>query len=90
MALDDAGVAAVAGDLIFVRAYVRDKGGRTVPTFNGTAHFEANGDFAIVGDREVPVEAGIGSALVRVARANPHGTIAARLENGLSGELAKK
>ena len=85
--LDAAGIPAAADDLIFARVHIVDNQGRTISTFNGTAQFEANRDFAIVGDRDVPVEAGIGSALVRVARPNPRGTIKAKSGSTLAGAL---
>jgi len=88
--LDDAGVTSGPGDVLFARAQVADKSGRPVPTFNGSVRFGAGGDFAIVGDAEVPIEGGIGSALVRVARANPRGLIGATAENRLSGKLVRK
>jgi len=87
LVLDDAAVRPVAGDLVFARAQVVDGRGRTIPTFNGAVRFEAGGDFAVVGDTEVPIEAGIGSALIRVARAKPRGTIGASSGNELSGRL---
>jgi beta-galactosidase len=87
---DDAGVAATAGDLVFARAQIIGSNGRTIPTFNGTAHFQAGGDFTILGDRDVPIEAGIGSALVRVARVHPRGKISAKSGARLYGELNKK
>jgi beta-galactosidase len=87
VALDAACIPSAADDLIFARANIVDKQGRTISTFNGTAHFEAGGDFAIVGDRDVPIEAGIGSALVRVARANPRGSITATSGSALAGML---
>lgn len=88
--IDNAGVPPVAGDLVFARARVIDEHGRTIPTFNGTARFEAGGDFALVGDSEVPIEAGIGSALIRVARVNPRGAIHASSGTALSGALDRK
>jgi beta-galactosidase len=85
--LDDAGVPAAANDLIFARAHVVDDRGRTVSTFNGAARFEASGGFAIVGDRDVPVEAGIGSALVRVVRPDRRGEIKVTSGSTLAGAL---
>jgi beta-galactosidase len=85
--LDTAGVAAAADDLVFARALVVDNKGQTISTFNGTAHFEASGDFAIIGDRDVPIEAGIGSALVRVARPDPRGAITVTSGSALAGAL---
>jgi beta-galactosidase len=90
VALDDEGVPATAGDLIFARAFLIDPAGTTIQSFNGTAQFEASGDFAIVGDADVPIEAGVGSALVRVARAHPRGTIKTRTEGRLFGVLDTK
>jgi beta-galactosidase len=90
LALDDEGVPATASDLVFARAHVIDSAGNRIQSFNGTAHFEASGDFAIVGDTDVPIEAGVGSALVRVTRAQPRGSINVRLGNRLFGVLDTK
>lgn len=76
--LDTMGVPAKAGDLVFVRASVRDGQDRPVRTVNSTAEFAATGDYEIVGDRIVPVEAGIGSALVRIRSERPTGQISAK------------
>lgn len=75
--LDSAGVPMAEGDLVFARAYVRDRNGQPVPAYTGTARFNASGDFEIVGAADVPVEAGIASALIRVKRASPQGSIEA-------------
>lgn len=82
--LDSRGVSLVPGDLVFARAYVRDRNGRMVPTHNGTARFSASDDFEIVGSADVPVEAGVASALIRVKAAAPRGSIEAS-SSGLEG-----
>jgi beta-galactosidase len=90
VALDAADVPVVEGDLVFARAHVRDCNGQPVPTHNGTARFSASGDLEIVGPADVPVEAGIASALIRVKRALPLGSIEASsgdLVPGSSGVL---
>lgn len=87
VSLDAAGIPAAVDDLVFARVHIVDDQGHTISTFNGTVHFEASGDFAIVGDRDVPIEAGIGSALVRVARPNPRGSIKATSGSTLAGDL---
>jgi beta-galactosidase len=87
LALDPIGVAVAPGDLVFARAYVRDRRGRAVPTHNGTARFSASGDFEIVGPDHVPVEAGIASALIRVKRAPSHGSIGASSDGLEAGYL---
>jgi beta-galactosidase len=87
VSLDTSGIPAANSDLIFTRAHIVDRQGRTISAFNGSAQFEASGDFTIVGDRDVPVEGGIGSALVRVARANPGGAINVTSGPALAGKL---
>lgn len=89
LSLDDAGVLPVAGDLLFVRATVRDAQGRPVPTVNGNAGFSANGDFEVVGDSTVPIEGGIASALVRVRTATPKGQITAKAAVLSEGRLER-
>lgn len=86
--LDSIGVAPVAGDLVFVRAHVRDREGNVVPTHGGTARFSASGDFEVVGPADVPIEAGIASALIRVKRAAPRGSIGAS-SSGIEAGLLK-
>jgi beta-galactosidase len=85
--IDEAGVPVTANDLVFARARLVDASGQTVSTFNGPATFESSGDLAIVGDRDVPIEAGVGSALVRVTRADPRGAISATAGPALSGKF---
>lgn len=75
--LDDAGINAVAGDLIFARATALDRRARPVPVSGQLIGFEADGDFEIVGDRAAVLEAGIASVLVRVKRSRPAGSIRA-------------
>ena len=75
--LDDAGVTAAEGDLLFVRASAVDERFRPVPLSGPTVRFEAGGDFEIVGDRVATLEGGTASILVRVKRANPKGFIRA-------------
>jgi hypothetical protein len=84
--LDSMGVPVAPGDLVFARAYVRDRNGRAVPAHNGTARFSADGDFEVVGAADVPIEAGIASALIRVKSAAPRGSIGAA-SNGLEAGL---
>jgi beta-galactosidase len=75
--LDDAGVAATAGDLIFARASIVDRRFRPVPVSGQPIHFEASGDYEIVGDATSMLEGGTASALVRVKRASPAGWVSA-------------
>ena len=84
--LDDAGVAAVAGDLVFARASVVDERFRPVPISGQSIRFEANGDFEIVGDQVTPLEAGTASVLVRIKKANSRGSIKASGDQ-LAGSL---
>jgi beta-galactosidase len=73
--LDDAGVAATAGDLIFARASIMDRRFRPVPISGQPVHFEASGDYEIVGDVTSTLESGTASALVRVKRSDPKGSV---------------
>lgn len=55
--LDDAGVAPVDGDLLFVRATAFNGDGRPVPTARGRVTFAAGGDYQLVGGTELELEA---------------------------------
>lgn len=67
VAVDDLGVKSAAGDLIFIRAKVVDVKGNLVATSGQAVQFTAGGAYEIVGPATVTTEAGIASALVRVA-----------------------
>ncbi|HEY0031914.1 MAG TPA: hypothetical protein VGB81_01480, partial [Devosia sp.] len=77
VSLDDSGVSATAGDLIFARASIVDGRFRPVPISGQAIHFEASGDYEIVGDTKSTTEGGEASVLVRVKRASPVGTVRA-------------
>lgn len=64
--LDDAGVAPVLGDLVFLRARLLDQNNRLVPTESRTVQFAAPAGYAIIGPYVAQTEAGIASVLVRV------------------------
>ena len=84
--LDDAGVPAVAGDLVFARASVVDERFRPVPVTGQSIRFEASGDFEIVGDQVTPLEAGTASVLVRIKSTAAKGSIKASGDR-LAGSL---
>ena len=65
--MDDLGVKPAAGDLVFIRAKVVDAKGNLVATSGQAVQFTAGGAYEIVGPATVTTEAGIASALVRVA-----------------------
>lgn len=65
-ALDDAGVAAGEGDLLFLRASLRDAKGHPVPTETRMVTFAPAPGYAIVGPDAAASEAGVASVLVRV------------------------
>jgi beta-galactosidase len=67
VAVDDLGVKPAAGDLVFIRAKVVDARGNLVATSGQAVQFTAGGAYEIVGPATVTTEAGIASALVRVA-----------------------
>ena len=77
VSLDEAGVRAQAGDLVFARAEAHDRKGAPVPVAPFSARFRASGDFEIVGPAEAAAEGGIASVLVRVRRSNPRGSLEA-------------
>ena len=87
LTLDDGGVPAAAGDLVFARATAVDGEGRPVPTEAGIVGFRATGDYEIVGSDQAGMEAGIASVLVRVRRGRPVGTLEARSAALRSGRL---
>ena len=87
LALDDLGVPVVEGDLVFLRARLRDANGTTVPVSGTDVAFTGIEGAEIVGSQVVPTEAGIASILVRVKDARAG--IRARAQAGaLSGALA--
>ncbi|MGI4845638.1 MAG: glycoside hydrolase family 2 TIM barrel-domain containing protein [Janthinobacterium lividum] len=85
LALDDMGVPAAKGDLVFVRARLLDAAGTTVPVSGREVAFSAGPGTEIVGSAQVATEAGIASVLVRVQ--GPRAALTARA-GGLSGALA--
>ncbi|MFC5459318.1 glycoside hydrolase family 2 TIM barrel-domain containing protein [Massilia niabensis] len=66
LALDDLGVPAVAGDLVFARARLVDANGTTVPASGQPVSFSSGPGAEIVGSAVAISEAGIASVLVRV------------------------
>lgn len=87
--LDDAGVDAAAGDLLFARATAVDRQRRPVPDAAAEVRFTAGGDFEIVGNPVAALEGGTASVLVRVRRAEPRGSIKARAGGLESGSLRR-
>lgn len=72
LALDDLGVPAAKGDLVFVRARLLDATGTTVPANGREVRFAAGPGTEIVGSANVSTEAGIASVLVRVQGPRVH------------------
>jgi beta-galactosidase len=66
LALDDLGVPAAAGDLVFARARLVDANGTTVPTSGEQVTFSGAQGMEIVGSPTAATEAGIASVLVRL------------------------
>ncbi len=87
--LDDAGVAPVAGDLVFARATAIDSKGEPVSSAAHNVRFSATRDFEIVGSPEATMEGGTASILVRVRRPQPSGSIIARADRLRSGTLGR-
>jgi beta-galactosidase len=85
LALDDMGVPATSGDLVFVRARLLDANGTTVPLSGREVAFTAGPGAEIVGSATVSTEAGIASVLVRVQ--GPRANLSAQADN-LTGGLA--
>lgn len=79
--LDDAGVCAESGDLLFARARLLDRLGTTVPLSGPLVDFEVTDGLAIVGPVSATAEAGVASVLVRIEGGRT-GTVIAK-----SGEL---
>ncbi len=79
LALDDVGVPATSGDLVFVRARLLDANGTTVPLSGREVAFTAGPGSEIVGSATVSTEAGIASVLVRVQ--GPRANLSARSGN---------
>ncbi len=85
--LDDLGVPVVDGDLVFLRARLRDANATTVPVSGTEVAFSGVEGAEIVGSQVVTTEAGIASVLVRVK--GPRASITARAQaGGLHGTLA--
>lgn len=87
--LDDAGVPAAAGDLVFARATMIDAEGHIVPTAAANVAFTARGDFEIVGSPTAVAEGGTASVLIRVRRPGASGSIAASAESLEPGMLRR-
>jgi len=66
LALDDIGVPAAPGDVVFARARLLDANGTTVPDSGRAVTFSAGDGYEIVGSPIARTEAGIASVLVRV------------------------
>jgi beta-galactosidase len=86
LALDELGVPAVQGDLVFVRARLLDARGTTVPANGWQVRFSAGQGTEIVGSPVAATEAGIASVLVRVS--GPRLRLVAQA-GALKGTLAK-
>ncbi len=76
--IDDLGVPAVAGDLVFLRARLRDANGTTVPASGTEVAFSGIEGAQIVGSDVAASEAGIASVLVRVT--GPRAGVRARAQ----------
>lgn len=85
LALDDLGVPAAKGDLVFVRARLLDASGTTVPVSGREVAFTGGPGTDIVGSSLVSTEAGIASVLVRVQ--GPRANLSAQA-GALKGGLA--
>ncbi|MES3022167.1 MAG: glycoside hydrolase family 2 TIM barrel-domain containing protein [Pseudomonadota bacterium] len=85
--LDDMGVKPVAGDLVFVRAQLRDASGNPVAASGKKVEFAASGGFEIVGAMASSTESGVASVLVRVGAAG--GAVKAQAA-GLKGEFVER
>ena len=87
VARDDAGVAPVKGDLVFLRAALTDAKGNVVPDNGRKVKFAVAGGDEIVGADSASTEAGIASVLVRVGGT---GGKASAEAGALKGEAAKR
>lgn len=85
LALDDLGVPAAAGDLVFVRARLLDAKGTTVPASGRDVRFASGPGTELVGSAVAPLEAGVASVLVRVQ--GPRADVRAQT-GALQGRLA--
>ncbi len=65
---DDAGVTAVDGDMIFLRAKLIDSNGTVVPENGRQVQFTVGGGYEVIGPASATTEAGIASILVRVGK----------------------
>ncbi|MDY0973526.1 glycoside hydrolase family 2 TIM barrel-domain containing protein [Massilia sp. CFBP9012] len=81
--LDDVNVPVVEGDLVFLRARLRDANGTTVPATGTEVAFSGIEGAQIVGSHVVATEAGIASVLVRVT--GPRAAVKARAQAGALG-----
>lgn len=84
VALDELGVPAAEGDLVFARARLVDANGTTVPASGREVAFSAGQGTEIVGSPAAATEAGVASVLVRVR--GPHARLGAQT-GALRGEL---
>jgi beta-galactosidase len=76
--IDDAGICASARDLLFARARLVDANGTTVPSSGAKVEFATSGaGITLVGEQVQTSEAGVASALVRVAEELPEGEVTA-------------
>lgn len=87
LALDEMGVAASAGDLVFVRARLLDAQGTTVPASGREVIFSSGPGAEIVGSAVVTTEAGVASVLLRVQ--GPRVNLAAQ-SGALKGSLGER
>lgn len=87
LALDELGVPASAGDLVFVRARLLDAQGTTVPVSGREVAFSSAAGADIVGSSVVTTEAGIASVLLRVQ--GPRVNLAAQA-GALTGSLGER
>jgi beta-galactosidase len=87
VALDDMGVPAAVGDLVFARARFVDANGTTVPDSGQAVTFTADPGYEVIHGPQATSEAGIASVLVRVRQ--PKGSLSASAGK-LQGALAPK
>lgn len=66
LTVDTSGIAAVAGDLVFVYAEVLDKNGQLVPLNNQTIEFKTSGDIEIINPEPAFTEQGKAAVLVKL------------------------
>ncbi len=88
LVLDECGVAPEAdcNDVVFVHVQAVDENGTVVPSVNGAVDLAISGDAEVMNVGGVEIDTGIGSALVRVGKAD--GAVVLKAQAGdLKGEI---